>query len=149
MNHLLDAIKQLFGVLPAGSGDADAGDSMGAAGERLAVAELRKKRYKILGRGVRSPFGEIDIVARDGGTIVFVEVKTRNTTDPFDPLEAVTMAKQQQLTKLALAYLTKHRLLDKPSRFDVVAICWPGQGVPRVQHVRGAFEATGKGQMYT
>lgn len=149
MNHLLEAMKQWLGFPSAGSGDSDAGASVGAAGERLAVAELRKKRYKILGTGVRSPFGEIDIVARDGRTIVFVEVKTRNTTDPFDPLEAVTKAKQQQLTKLALAYLTRHRLLDKPSRFDVVAICWPDQGVPKVQHVVNAFEATGRGQLYT
>lgn len=125
------------------------GDSTGARGEAVAVAHLRKEKYKILGTQVRSPIGEIDIVARDRKTTVFVEVKTRRTNDPFDPLEAVTAGKQKKLTQLALAYLTKHGLHDSPSRFDVIAICWPENGPMQVQHVKNAFEAVGRGQMFS
>ncbi len=149
MKNLLDAIKRLLRLDAAAFSQPGANDSLGAAGETLAVAELRQKNYKILGTRVKSPLGEIDIVARDAKTIVFVEVKTRKSADPFDPLEAVTRMKQNRLTRLALAYLTRHRLHDVPSRFDVVAICWPQSGIPRVQHVINAFEATGKGQLYS
>ncbi len=127
----------------------DNNDSLGAKGEALAVTFLREKKLKILGTQVRTPLGEIDIVAQDGKTTVFVEVKTRQSDDPFDPLEAVTIAKQRKLTRLALAYLTKNHLHERPSRFDVVAICWPRDGQPKLQHVVNAFEATGHGQMYS
>lgn len=124
--------------------------TLGQRGERAAAKFLRRQRYRILHRGYRILGGELDIVAVDGRTVVFVEVKTRATHDAGHPAEAVDLPKQKQLTQLALAYLRRYRLLDCSSRFDVVAITWPpDQRRPQIQHFKNAFEATGNGQMYS
>jgi len=117
---------------------------LGPRGERAAARYLRRQGYKIVARGERSPLGEIDLVAVDGRTVVFVEVKTRESQDGGHPADAVTPDKQRRLTRLALAYLKRHRLLENPARFDVVAITWPaGARQPTIEHLRAAFEATG------
>lgn len=122
---------------------------LGDRGERAAARFLRRQGYKILARKQRSRLGELDLVALDGETIVFVEVKTRASTDAGQPAEAVTPAKQQKLTRLALGFLKAHGLLDHSVRFDVVGLLWPpDQRRPTIEHFRGAFEATGRGQMY-
>jgi putative endonuclease len=116
---------------------------LGQRGERAAVKFLKRLRYKILHRGYRILGGELDIVAVEGRTIVFVEVKTRATHDAGHPAEAVDRHKQNQLTQLALAYLRRYQLLDCRARFDVIAITWPnGQKRPTIEHIKNAFEAT-------
>jgi putative endonuclease len=122
---------------------------LGDEGERLAASYLRGQGYKILARSYRTPLGEIDLIARDGACIVFVEVKTRRTDIAGQPHEAVDRAKQAQLTRLALAYLKRHRLLEHSARFDVVSIIWEGTtSEPRIKHYKNAFEPPGRGQMF-
>lgn len=92
--------------------------------EEKACEYLKEKGLQIVERNFRVRQGEIDIVARDKGTLVFVEVKYRRDTAAGRPQEAVTYKKQKQISKVALFYLSFHRLpLSTPCRFDVVAIC--------------------------
>lgn len=123
---------------------------LGNAGERVAARHLRRQGMRILHRQYRTPMGEIDLIAQDGETLVFVEVKTRRGLSAGLPAEAVDRRKQAQLTRLALVFLKKHRLLDHPARFDVVAIVWPESGRrPQITHYPNAFEAIGNGQMFS
>jgi putative endonuclease len=119
---------------------------LGSRGEREAALHLRRQGLRVLHRGYRTDHGEIDLVARDGDVVVFVEVKARRRGDPA---EAVTPEKQRRLTLAALHYLKRHGLLESRSRFDVVAIIWPEDDAPpRIEHIRDAFEAVGRGQMF-
>jgi putative endonuclease len=125
-------------------------DTLGRRGERAAVKFLKRQRYTIIHRGYRILGGELDIVAADGKTVVFVEVKTRISHDAGHPAEAVDPNKQRQLTQLALAYLRRYQLLDCPARFDVIAITWPAdRKTPTIEHIKNAFEPTGEGQMFS
>jgi putative endonuclease len=117
---------------------------LGQRGEAAAARYLRRRRYRILSHGDRSTLGEIDLVAEDHGTVVFIEVKTRATDDDGQPSEAVDAAKQRRLTRLALAFLKHHGLLENSARFDVIAITWPPGGWrPRIEHIKNAFESAG------
>ncbi len=119
---------------------------LGDRGEREAARFLRRKGLRILTRGYRTHQGEVDLVARDGEILVFVEVKSRRQGIPA---EAVTPEKQRRLTLAALHFLRKYGLLDHPCRFDVVAIIWPEGVRPKsVEHIANAFEAVGRGQMH-
>ncbi|MGQ0633007.1 MAG: YraN family protein [Planctomycetaceae bacterium] len=123
---------------------------LGDAGERAAARHLRQSGFRILARRYRTPLGEIDLVARDGDCIVFVEVKTRRSGDAGQPFEAVDHRKQVQLTRLALAFLKRHGWLERPARFDVVSIIWPAGGArPSITHYRHAFEPVGRWQMFS
>jgi putative endonuclease len=114
---------------------------LGQRGERQAARWLRRQGYRILVRGYRTPRGEIDLIARDGDTLVFVEVKTRREGEPA---EAVTPEKEQRLCLAALEFLKRHRLMEARSRFDVVALVWPeASRTPAIEHIRNAFDATG------
>lgn len=95
---------------------------LGKFGEETAVRELERRGYEILARRYRTRHGEIDIVARDGDTIVFVEVKVRVTAEFGTAAEAVTAAKQRRLGAMATDYLARSRVPACPCRFDVVAI---------------------------
>ena len=119
---------------------ADPRQSLGISGEDLACAELRGRGYAILERRYRTRFGEIDIIARDGSTVVFVEVKTRLNRDFGGAAAAVTGWKQRRLTQMAVDYLARRRLQDCPCRFDVVAIDFDGTR-PRVIVYPNAFDA--------
>ena len=121
----------------------------GDRGERAAARYLQRLGYRILARQSRSRVGEIDLIALDGETIVFVEVKTRSSHAAGHPTEAVHTAKQQQLTRAALVWLKQHRLLQARGRFDVIAITWQEGTAPQIQHYKNAFEATGHGQMFS
>ncbi|TWT30827.1 YraN family protein [Blastopirellula retiformator] len=124
--------------------------SLGARGEAAAARFLRRLGYKIIARSDRSKLGEIDIVAVDGRTVVFVEVKTRTTSDSAHPADAVDAVKQAKLTRLGLSYLRRHNLLECKARFDVVAITWPDdQRQPTIDHIQNAFEPTGDYQMFS
>jgi putative endonuclease len=92
------------------------------SGESLAVAELERRGYAILARRYRTRHGEIDIVAADRGTTVFVEVKARTTREFGSAAEAVTRWKQRRLVSMASDYLVRNRLTGRPCRFDVVTV---------------------------
>jgi putative endonuclease len=114
---------------------------LGAEGERMAEAFLRKRGYEILARNRETLHKELDIVAKDGKCLVFVEVKTRQDLDEGDPLEAVTPAKQRALARAAMGYLAEHpELPDLDTRFDVIGIDFhTGDGEPQIEHVVEAF----------
>ena len=119
---------------------------LGDRGEREAARWLRRQGFRILVRGYRTPRGEIDLIAREGDTVVFIEVKTRRHGEPA---EAVTPEKQRRLSLAAIQFLKQHRLLDERSRFDVVSLVWPdAHRPPAIEHIRNAFESTGKGQFF-
>lgn len=113
--------------------------SLGKRGEDIAASFLKAKGFEITERNYRQKNGEVDIICADRGTIVFVEVKTRKTTHFGDPLEAVNLRKQRQISAAALGYLSRHDLHDTPARFDVVGVLI-GPGDPQITHVRDAFE---------
>jgi putative endonuclease len=112
---------------------------LGQAGEAIAVRHLRRKRYAILETRFRFLRGEIDIVAKDGSTLVFVEVKMRTGRGYGRPEEAVTPGKQRQIRKVAKGYLLLRKPGDVACRFDVIAIR-PGEGTGYiVEHIVDAF----------
>lgn len=94
----------------------------GKTGEDLATAELERRGYAILARRYRTRYGEIDIVARDGETLVFVEVKARASADRGTALDAITPQKRRRLTMMAADYLARHAVEEVACRFDIVAI---------------------------
>jgi putative endonuclease len=96
--------------------------SLGVFGEDLACEELRRRGYEIVDRRYRTRFGEIDIVARQDGCTVFVEVKARDGDDFGGAAAAVTPWKQRKVTRMALDYIARHSLYDRPCRFDVVVV---------------------------
>ena len=115
-----------------------AGSHRGDCGEDRACDYLRRRGLKILARNYRCRAGEIDVVAEDRGTVVFVEVKERRGESHGSAVEAVTAAKRRKVVRAARAYAVAHGLSDSPLRFDVVAIDWGPKG-PRVRHDAGAF----------
>ncbi len=119
-------------------------DRLGRLGEDLACAELRRRGYAILARRFRTRHGEIDIVARDGDVLVFVEVKARSTTRFGGARAAVTWPKQRQIVRMAQRYLQRVGWSARPVRFDIVAIQGHGDGrTPEVVLIRNAFNADG------
>jgi putative endonuclease len=123
----------------AGDGGTDC-RTLGARGEEMAVAYLRGLRFAILERNFRCKGGEVDIVAREGEMLVFVEVKCRRHEGYGPPQQAVTPFKQRQISKAALTWLAKNRRMDASARFDVIAIVLPERQVPVINHIRNAFE---------
>jgi len=110
----------------------------GRLGEDQAVDYLQKKGYRILKRNFRFERGEIDIVAEDGDTLVFVEVKARRTKSFGEPEDAVTVFKRKQLRKIAEGYLFRNNIDGKACRFDVIAIQYVGKDAI-VRHLVNAF----------
>jgi putative endonuclease len=122
----------------------------GSRSERAAARFLRRRGYRVLACNVSLPAGELDLVALDGRTLVFVEVRSTEGGDPERPAASVDAVKQRKLTDLALAYLHQHRLLGQPSRFDVLAVSWPpNRREPVIVHHPSAFEAVGRFQMFS
>ncbi len=117
---------------------------LGRAAERLVAAELERSGWRIVGRNVRLPSGELDIVALDGSTLVFVEVKAGragSALGPERPAHAVDRRKQLKLRRLAREWISERR---GPSgvfgyRFDVVGVSFGPDGLPDVDHIRQAF----------
>jgi putative endonuclease len=123
---------------------------LGRRGEDAAARYLKRQGYRILARHVDSPLGELDIIAVDGRTIVFVEVKTRSSTEAGHPADAIDERKERRMTQAALAYLKAQGLLKYSARFDVVAITWPAHARrPTIEHYQNAFAPTGFGQFYS
>lgn len=113
--------------------------ALGRQGEILAVSYLKGRKYKILETNYRCRCGEIDIIARDGSVLVFVEVKARRSTSYGPPQLSVTPFKQRQISKAALTYLTKNRLTGVDARFDVLALLLR-EDQPVIEHIKDAFE---------
>jgi putative endonuclease len=127
-----------------------AAPTLGRRGEDAAARFLRRKGYRILSRSDRSRPGELDLVALDDDTLVFVEVKTRRSSEAGHPAEAVDGAKQRRLTRLAVTWLKRRGLLERRARFDVIAVTWPaGRRQPTIEHFPSAFEAVGKWEFYS
>lgn len=123
---------------PEGKGHRNAG--VGIRGEELAVSFLERSGLRIIERNYRCKGGEIDIVARDGKTLVFVEVKSRKTLSFGVPQLAITPFKQRQISKAALTWLSRNRLHDTPARFDVIAILLDGDYRHQLEHIKNAFD---------
>jgi len=123
--------------------------SLGQRGEDYAAKYLRRNGYTIIAKQDQTTMAEIDIVAVKKRTLVFVEVKTRNSAEKGQPEDAVDLAKQKRLTTAALAYLRRHDLFGQCQvRFDVVSIVWPeGAKSPNLRHFEAAFDAVGKFQL--
>ena len=110
---------------------------IGSAGESAAAGALKKKGLHVLQRNFRRGPGEIDLIAQDGRTIVFVEVKQRTTVRYGQPAEAVNRTKQQRIVRTAMLYLAENNLDDVPVRFDIVEVL-PDE----IRHIPNAFDAT-------
>jgi putative endonuclease len=110
----------------------------GRAGERAAEACLVRAGYVILARNYRCRLGEIDLIALDRRTIAFVEVKARRDGAVMSPLDAVTPRQKRRIGRAAVHYLTRHQLLDRAVRFDIVGV-WLAGAAPRCELVRNAF----------
>ncbi len=122
----------------------DTRKKLGNRGEKIAAKFLRKQGYQIIEKNYRSRLGEIDIVAKEDESIVFVEVKTRCSTDFGLPEEALSYDKRRRLSKLALGYLVHRRIKDTNCRFDVVSILMDNKKVRKVKHIeliKNAFPA--------
>ena len=133
------AFRQL---LPAGR--------IGDRGEIAARRFLQRQGMKIVAQRHRNAYAEIDLIAVDGETVVFVEVKTRQSNMAGHPTESVDLDKQTRLSRAAMAYLKQHDLLEYSSRFDVLAVNWPADDKqPEINHYRDAFPPVAEGQLFS
>ena len=118
---------------------------LGESGENLAVRELLARGYAVLDRRYRTRHGEIDIVCEHDATIVFVEVRARATAEFGRAAETVTEQKKRKVTAMAVDYLARHRITNRPCRFDVVAIDEAEGPHPEISVYPNAFDAVGLG----
>jgi putative endonuclease len=117
---------------------------LGKSGENYACWELERLGYEILDRRYRTRMGEIDIVARDGETLAFIEVKARRSGRFGPPAEAVGSQKRSKLMQMASSYIFAKRLSNERCRFDVVSVTFgAGERLPKIDVFRGAFDANG------
>ena len=112
---------------------------LGKAGEKLALRKLKKLGYKCIEKNYRCALGEIDLIAKDGDYLVFIEIKTRKGNSIGYAKEAVDQRKIRQISKTALAYLKENDCCDEKSRFDVVAISL-NRGIEEIEVITNAFE---------
>jgi putative endonuclease len=112
---------------------------LGKSGEIIAINYLIDNKYKIIARNYRLFRGEIDIIASDQKTLVFVEVKTRRSKDYGFPEESVTPFKQRQIRKIAQGFLVKKNLQDVACRFDVISLSFDEKEAYSVRHIKNAF----------
>jgi putative endonuclease len=115
---------------------------LGRRGEAVAEGFLRDRRYTIVARNFRCRAGEIDLVALDGPTLVFVEVRSRNGAGMGTPLESVDGRKQAQVARVARYFLAARGWMERDARFDVIGIRFDREP-PAVEHVQNAFEMAG------
>jgi putative endonuclease len=114
---------------------------LGIVGEELAARELTARGYAILERRYRTRYGEIDIVAEDGGTLVFVEVRARATGEFGRAAESVDDRKRRKVTAMAVDYLARHHVTNRPCRFDVVTVDAALSETPEISVYPAAFDA--------
>lgn len=113
--------------------------AVGAYGERVAVAHLIEQGMVVLDRNWRCRDGEVDIIAREGDTLVFLEVKTRRSDAFGAPVEAVVPGKTRRLRKVAMQWLARSGLHPRHIRFDVLSVLPQPTGSAHVEHLRDAF----------
>ncbi len=147
---LLSRIRSQYVDWRYGAIDADA--AVGKRGEQAAARLLRRKGLIVVAESEADKAGEIDLIAIDRRRklMIFVEVKTHSTRLPGHPAERVDEVKQGRVTRAALRYLKRKKLLGTPCRFDVIAVWWPSDldEPERIEHFESAFEAIGDYQMY-
>ncbi len=112
---------------------------LGRSGEGIALQYLKKKKYTIVEKGFRFLRGEIDIIALEGDTIVFIEVKTRKSVDFGQPEESITAAKKRQLRRVAQGYLLRKNIQDVECRFDVLSLIYDEEKGYTINHIKDAF----------
>jgi putative endonuclease len=117
--------------------------ALGILGEELAFYELRKRGYKVLLRNYECALGEIDLIAKHEGVLVFVEVKTRSSDAMGAPAEGVTAEKRRQIIRVAKQYLQRYGILESRCRFDVAAVLIPPGEEPRIEVIQAAFGENG------
>lgn len=117
----------------------DSKKQFGDSGEDLACRFLEKQGYEIITRNWRYGHGEIDIIADDNSTLVFVEVKSRRNLEFGPPELAVTKSKQRQVKKMAEAYLYINKIKERECRMDVIAILFLDKDNPHINHIKNAF----------
>jgi len=115
--------------------------AVGKTGEEIAIQFLLQQGYQVLERNYRCRFGEIDLIARDGSTLAFIEVKTRRSQKFGPAAAAVTLEKQRHLVKASQIYLTRTRKTDELCRFDVVAIELDAL-TSHIELIKDAFQAS-------
>ncbi|MBI3602618.1 MAG: YraN family protein [Candidatus Omnitrophica bacterium] len=116
---------------------------LGNYGEEHACRYLQDKGYKILEKNFRNRMGEIDLIAQDKHTVCFIEVKTRKSLHCGQPYESVHPHKQRKIVQVALTYLKyRYRTVEVLSRFDVISIYYPADGIPELEHIVNAFDLT-------
>jgi putative endonuclease len=112
---------------------------IGQKGENLAADYLQNAGYTVLERNYRCKLGEIDIIARDNDTLVFIEVRSRSSLAFGLPQESINRRKRHQISKVALEYMIRRKLKNIPARFDVVAVSFEGRK-EKVDLIKDAFE---------
>ncbi len=112
---------------------------LGKLGEELAFKKVKRLGYKCIARNYRCALGEIDLIAKDGDCLVFIEIKTRRGRSLGSIKEAIDKRKKRQLSKVALAYLKSNNYCDVKSRFDVVAISL-NQDKEQIEVIQNAFD---------
>jgi putative endonuclease len=118
---------------------------IGFEGEQIAAKYLKRKGYKIIQKNYRCKLGEIDIIAEQNKTIIFVEVRTKHTEKLGLPQYSVNSAKMGQISKAALWYIKEKKITDQACRFDVIAITFPSKSdEPKIEHIENAFELSRK-----
>lgn len=121
----------------------------GNKGERAAEKFLKRQGLRILARQYATRWGEIDLIALEKDTVVFVEVKTRSSSAGGNPAEAVDLKKQKNMTQSALYFLKQKGLLENRTRFDVVSVVWSAAAEkPTIQHEAHAFDAVDLGGLF-
>lgn len=117
---------------------------LGDFGEGLACEYLATLGYRVLERNFSCRAGELDIIALQGDTVVFIEVKTRSSEKYGLPSEAVSSAKQTKIVRTALYYLQRNRLLDYMCRFDVIEIIVDEENNHQIKLIKDAFQYSGR-----
>jgi putative endonuclease len=112
---------------------------LGKLGEELALKKVKRLGYKCIARNFRCALGEIDLIAKDGDCLVFIEIKTRRGRSIGSIKEVIDKRKKRQLSKVALAYLKSNDCCDVKSRFDVIAISL-NQGKEQIEVIQNAFD---------
>lgn len=113
---------------------------LGKLGEEQAVARLKKEGYRVLARNYRNTFGEIDIIAKDGKCLCFIEVRTRTKDWHGHPFESISSIKQKKIIRAARGYLAQQDTEDVEARFDVVAVIPDDTGGFTIEFLKDAFE---------
>jgi len=120
-------------------GKTDAKQVLGKKGEEQAQQHLKSLSYAIIVTNYRAACGEIDIIAKDNQTLVFIEVKTRRNLNFGSPLEAVNLRKQLKIRRTALHYLATQSVAYRGYRFDVISLLATSTGIWQIDHVVNAF----------